>query len=127
VALLTTANGRQAVLGLATEYEATDARTEYVAFSGRISARIQNLAIPIAGKFKIDIILGGVLGADPCENHAERKIGNAAQNDTILSISASRPICQSCQAALWYKVDCLVPLGSRTCGYVPSWIPPLPN
>jgi hypothetical protein len=128
VALLSTTAGKKAVEGFAAVYADPDIdRTEYVAFSGtqKIPGRVQNLILPITAKFKIDVILGEIKGSDPCLNHPERKIERAAAKQTIFSISATRPLCQNCQMALWNKVDCLVPLGSNVkCG---PWTPPLPE
>ncbi len=57
--------------------------------------------------------------ADKCSNHAERKVvrhANPPQN-ALLSVGASRPVCNNCRAELIPKVvmygGCIGPIGTN--------------
>ena len=58
--------------------------------------------------------------ADKCSNHAERKIvrhANPPVKSALLSVGASRPVCQTCRSELIPKVlmygGCFGPIGSN--------------
>ena len=55
-------------------------------------------------------------GADPCANHAERKVIRYAYKTLLLGVGASRPVCLNCQAALWPVVGpYYAPIGTKWC------------
>ena len=113
--------GRDVLLEKAAVYRAAPRELSWAmsgSYVNALFALLGNLAEVIAG---IDgVFLGNDQNlADKCSNHAERKVVRAANppQNALLSVGASRPVCNNCRAELIPKVlmygGCIGPIGSN--------------